>query len=68
VRAEGMQTIQQMMLVVDFLRIFCHLFSQIRDEKSGITMLKRLSHGILDPSAAFVDVTSTPLCCSSVAG
>lgn len=43
-------------------------FLQIGEEKTGITLLKRLSHGGLDATAAVVDVSTIPLCCDSVAG
>jgi hypothetical protein len=45
-----------------------HAISQICDEKTGITVLKRLSHGGLDATASVVDVSATPMCCTAVAG
>ena len=45
-----------------------HAFTQICDEKTGITVLKRLSHGGLDASASVVDVSTTPVCCTTAVG
>lgn len=63
--------VQGLNLMISHGRSCCFALSyflQICEEKTGITLLKRLSHGGIDASAAFFDVSTTPLCCSAVVG